>query len=143
MVEKYLKLNEHQRTLFWLIVIGVVGFIGLCPFFFFYQDKGYSYPMGWLLGTLAEILSFFTIIKMSEALLPTEEEPNPRPTKIILYVALRFLIYIAVLVIAAICTWTNWFGGFDMFNFWMTFVGLLPIQVLLVIRGLKSKRAIR
>ena len=62
MVEKYLKLNEHQRTLFWLIVIGVVIFIGLCPFFFFYEDKGYSYPMGWLLGTLAEILSFFTII---------------------------------------------------------------------------------
>ena len=143
MVEKYLKLNEHQKSLFWLLVIGVVAFIGMCPFFFFYEDKGYSYPMGWLLGTAAELLSFYTIIKMSEALLPTEENPNPSAARVIIFVALRFLIYIAVLVIAAICTWTDWFGGFDMFNFWMTFVGLLPIQVLLVIRGLKSKRAVR
>ncbi len=144
MVQKYLKLNEHQKSLFWLLVIGVVAFIGMCPFFFFYEDKGYSYPMGWLLGTAAELLSFYTIIKMSEALLPTGENPNPgNPARIIIFVALRFLIYIVVLVIAAICTWTDWFGGFDMFNFWTTFAGLLPVQVLLVIRQLKAKRITR
>ena len=138
MVEKYLKLNEHQKTLFWLAIIGGVVFVGLCPLFFFYEAKGFSYPLGWLLGTAAEILSFYTIIKMSEALLPTEENPNPSAAKVIIFVALRFLIYIVVLVIAAICTWMpSWFGGFNMFNFWTTFVGLLPVQVYLFIRHLK------
>lgn len=141
MVEKYLKLNEHQKTLFWLAAIGGVVFVGLCPLFFFYEAKGFSYPLGWLLGTAAEILSFYTIIKMSEALLPTEENPNPSAAKVIIFVALRFLIYIVVLVIAAICTWVpNWFGGFNMFNFWTTFAGLLPVQVFLVISQLKAKR---
>ena len=141
MVEKYLKLNEHQKTLFWLAVIGGVVFVGLCPLFFFYEAKGFSYPLGWLLGTAAEILSFYTIIKMSEALLPTEENPNPSAAKVIIFVALRFLIYIVVLVIAAICTWMpSWFGGFNMFNFWTTFAGLLPVQVFLVISQLKAKR---
>ena len=141
MVEKYLKLNENQKTIFWLAAIGAVVFIGLCPLFFFYEIKGYSYPVGWVLGTLAEILSFWTIIKMSEALLPTEDNPNPSAARVIIFVALRFLIYIAVLVIAAICTWVpSWFGGFDMFNFWTTFAGLLPVQVFLVISQLKAKR---
>ncbi len=141
MVEKYLKLNEHQKTLFWLAIIGGVVFVGLCPLFFFYEAKGFPYPLGWLLGTAAEILSFYTIIKMSEALLPTEENPNPSAAKVIIFVALRFLIYIVVLVIAAICTWMpSWFGGFDMFNFWTTFAGLLPVQVFLVISQLKAKR---
>lgn len=141
MVEKYLKLNEHQKTLFWLAIIGGVVFVGLCPLFFFYEAKGFSYPLGWLLGTAAEILSFYTIIKMSEALLPTEENPNPSAAKVIIFVALRFLIYIVALVIAAICTWMpSWFGGFNMFNFWTTFAGLLPVQVFLVISQLKAKR---
>lgn len=141
MVEKYLKLNEHQKTLFWLAIIGGVVFVGLCPLFFFYEAKGFSYPLGWLLGTAAEILSFYTIIKMSEALLPTEENPNPSAARVIIFVALRFLIYIVVLVIAAICTWMpSWFGGFDMFNFWTTFAGLLPVQAFLVISQLKAKR---
>ena len=141
MVEKYLKLNEHQKTLFWLAIIGGVVFVGLCPLFFFYVAKGFSYPLGWLLGTAAEILSFYTIIKMSEALLPTEENPNPSAARVIIFVALRFLIYIVVLVIAAICTWMpSWFGGFNMFNFWTTFAGLLPVQVFLVISQLKAKR---
>ena len=141
MVEKYLKLNEHQKTLFWLAIIGGVVFVGLCPLFFFYEAKGFSYPLGWLLGTAAEILSFYTIIKMSEALLPTEENPNPSAAKVIIFVALRFLIYIVVLVIAAICTWMpSWFGGFNMFNFWTTFAGLLPVQVFLVISQLRAKR---
>lgn len=141
MVEKYLKLTEHQKTLFWLAIIGGVVFVGLCPLFFFYEAKGFSYPLGWLLGTAAEILSFYTIIKMSEALLPTEENPNPSAAKVIIFVALRFLIYIVVLVIAAICTWMpSWFGGFNMFNFWTTFAGLLPVQVFLVISQLKAKR---
>ena len=141
MVEKYLKLNEHQKTLFWLAIIGGVVFVGLCPLFFFYEAKGFSYPLGWLLGTAAEILSFYTIIKMSEALLPTEENPNPSAAKVIIFVALRFLIYIVVLVIAAICTWMpSWFGGFNMFNLWTTFAGLLPVQVFLVISQLKAKR---
>ena len=141
MVEKYLKLNENQKTIFWLALIGAVGFIGLCPFFFFYQDKGFSFPMGWLLGTAAEILSFWTIIKMSEAALPRDPSAKPDPFKIVVFIILRFLIYIAVLTIAAISTFMpTWFGGFNMFNFWTTFAGLLPVQVFLFITRMRAKR---
>lgn len=141
MVEKYLKLNDNQKTIFWLAIIGAVVFVGLCPLFFFYEIKGFTYPMGWLLGTLAEILSFWTIVKMSEAVIPEDANTDPKAFKIIFYIALRFIIYIAVLTIAAICTFKpDWFGGFNMFNFWTTFVGLLPIQIYLFVSRLKSKR---
>ena len=139
MVEKYLKLYENQKAIFWLAIIGAVVFVGLCPLFFFYEIKGFSYPMGWLLGTAAEILSFWTIIKMGEAVIPTEPGVDPKPLKIIFFIALRFIIYIAVLTIAAICTFTDWFGGFSLFNFWTTFVGLLPVQVYLFISHMKRK----
>ena len=137
MVEKYLKLNENQKTIFWLAIIGAVVFIGLCPLFFFYEIKGYSYPIGWVLGTLAEILSFWTIIKMSEAAIPQEKGADPKALNIVFYIALRFILYIVVLTVAAICTFTTWFGAFSLFNFWTTFAGLLPVQIYLFVRHLK------
>ena len=141
MVEKYLKLNENQKTIFWLALIGAVVFVGLCPLFFFYENKGFSYPMGWLLGTGAEILSFWTIIKMSESVIPTDPSVDPKPLRIIFFVALRFIIYIIVLVVAAICTFkSEWFGGFNLFNFWTVFAGLLPVQVCLFISHIRNKR---
>jgi len=139
MVDKYLKLKEQEKILVWLLIFGVIGFVGLCPVFFFYQAKGYSYPLGWLLGTIAEIIGWWSIMKMGDALLPESGDPKDRRNPI-LFVVLRFAIYFAVLVIAAICTFkSEWFGGFDAFNFWTTFVALLPAQIITLVRSSKNR----
>ena len=139
MVEKYLKLNEQQKVFFWLLVIGGIGFIGLCPLFFFYNSKGYSYPLGWLIGTAAELIGWWSIMKMGDALLPESGDPKDS-RNVILYVVIRFAAYIAALVIAAICTFrSDWFGGFDGFNFWTAFVALIPAQIIALVRSSRKK----
>lgn len=139
MVDKYLKLKEQEKILVWLLIFGVIGFVGLCPVFFFYQAKGYSYPLGWLLGTIAEIIGWWSIMKMGDALLPESGDPKDRRNPI-LFVVLRFAIYFVVLVIAAICTFkSEWFGGFDAFSFWTTFVALLPAQIITLVRSSKNR----
>lgn len=143
MIDKYLKLNDEQKTLVWLLAIGAVVFVGLCPLFFFYHSKGYSYPLGWLLGTVAEIIGFWTIMKMGQALLPKEGQERDAK-KIILFVAIRFAVYVIALVLAGICTFKpEWFGGWAAFNFFATFAGLLPAQIIVLVRSLKTKKGLK
>lgn len=139
MMDKYLKFNEQQKIMFWLIVIGIIGFVGLCPIFFFYEAKGYSYPLGWLLGTIAEIIGWWSIMKMGDALLPESGDAKDS-RNVLLYVVIRFAAYIAALVVAAICTFrAEWFNGFDGFNFWMAFGAVIPAQVIALIRSSRKK----
>lgn len=143
MIDKYLKLNDEQKIMVWLIAIGAVVFVGLCPLFFFYHDKGYSYPLGWLLGTVAEIIGFWTIMKMGESLLP-EAGTDRNAKKVILFVLIRFAAYIIALVVAGICTFrSEWFGGWAAFNFFATFAGLLPAQIIVIVRSLKTKKGLK
>ena len=44
--------------------------------------------------------------------------------------SLRFVLFAAVLLVSAICTFRpDWFGGFDAFSFYTCFVAILPFPI--------------
>jgi len=132
MLDRYMALNERGKTLFWLVAIAVLGFFCLSPLFFLYSIRGFSYPLGWLIGSLAGILSYLSISKQGNALSPSS---SGSVLLVIGLMALRILLSAAVLVVSAICTFkSDLWGGFDAFSFYTAAaaVVLMPIVVLIV-----------
>lgn len=131
MVNFYLKLNRDKKVFFWLTILAIVVYLALMPLYFFGVDKGYQYPNGWLLGSLVELLSYISLIKMSNAL-TTSEKKNVG--LVVLSSFLRPLLYVLVLGASGVCTFkSEWFGGFDMFSFWTSFASLLPMPIVILI----------
>ncbi|HBE98641.1 MAG TPA: hypothetical protein DDW18_01130 [Firmicutes bacterium] len=139
MVNFYIKLNRDQKAFFWLAVLAVVVYLALMPLYFFGLEKGYQYPNGWLFGSAVELFSYFTLIKTTRAV--TKDPANRRLSLIVLTSLLRPLLYVVVLALSAICTFkSEWFGGFDMFSFWTSFAGLLPMPVVVLLTHFISIR---
>lgn len=115
--------------------LALIVFVFLSPLFFFYSFKGYSYPMGWLLGSLIELLAYWTIMKMSQALFKKEEAGHSTATSLaLLSNGFRFILYAAGLFISAICTFkSEWFGGFDAFNFYTCAAAYMPMLVIVMV----------
>jgi len=139
MVKFYIGLSQNQKALFWLILIAIIGTLVQIPLFFFYEAKGFSYPLGWILGSLTEIICYISILKFTAAMMPKGDD-----TKGIGLVAvsslLRFAAYALVLTISAICTFkSEWFSGFNAFNFFTTFAGLFPLPFVLLTLGFFKK----
>ncbi len=52
---------------------------------------------------------------------------------------MRFLLYAAVLVLSALCTFRpDLLGGFDAFNFYAAFIALLPMPFVTMFSNLRS-----
>jgi len=120
-----------------MVAIALIVFVFLVPLFFFHNaETNYpygAYPLGWLLGSVAEILAYYSLMYMSDSLF-AQKDPN-RPVTSLLAIGsagIRILIYAIVLVISGICTFkSEWFGGFNAFNFYATAAGLLPMLVVI------------
>jgi hypothetical protein len=129
----FAKLTLNQKCLFFMGALALVVFAFLCPLFFFHSEINYpmgAYPLGWLLGSVAEILAFLTLMYMSDGLFAQKEIPLiPSPSTLAMGApGFRFVLYAAVLLVSAICTFkSEWFGGFNAFNFYTTAAGLLPM----------------
>jgi hypothetical protein len=128
----FAKLTLNQKCLFFMGALALVVFAFLCPLFFFHSENNYplgAYPLGWLLGSGAEILAFLTLMYMSDTLF-AQKDPNHMITSTLALASssLRFVLYAAVLLVSGICTFkSEWFGGFNAFNFYTTAAGLLPM----------------
>lgn len=135
----YVRLSQEKKAVFWLLLIALVGFLLQTPLFFFYDLKGYSYPLGWLLGSAVEIVSYLSILRFSRAVSP-QEGSSRGALSVALSSILRFLLYGIVLVISAFCTFhSDWLGGFDAFNFFTSFGGLFPLPFVLLALGFLKK----
>ena len=132
MLTFYQKLDNDKKIFFWLSLIGLVVYLALMPLYFFGVDRGYQWPNGWLLGSLVELISYLTLLLMTNSLAKKAGEKNV--IVVILNSLLRPFLYVVVLAIAAICSFrSEWFGGFDMFGFWAVFASLMPMPIALVI----------
>jgi predicted ABC-type exoprotein transport system permease subunit len=134
MAKWYLKLNAEEKAFFLMAALALIVFVCLCPLFFFYDVKGYSYPLGWLLGSVIELLAYWTILKMSEALFKKEDAGHSTATGLALASnSLRFILYAVGLFLSAICTFkSEWFGGFDAFNFFACAAAYMPMLVIVM-----------
>ena len=122
------KLSTEGKSIAILLFLAFVPFLGMLPMFFFHDPSGYplgAYALGWLLGSLAGALSYWSIVLISRMLLSKSDAPLYAP---VLLVFARLLLYAIVLVISAICTFQpGWFGGFNAFNFYTAAAGLIPM----------------
>ena len=129
MVNFYKKLDKDHKGLFILAVIDIVIFILLLPLGFLHEDSGFkwlSVSMGWLLGSVAQLIAYGSIIFFSSIILNPNIKSNALKAVAPLTFFLRFALYIIVLAVSAICTFKkDIFGGFDLFNFWSCAVPLV------------------
>lgn len=130
----------NRKALFIMGIIAVLGFAGLSPLFFIHGAESNSYPygaypLGWLLGSVAELLAFLTLMRFSDSLFAQKDPAHSLTSALAVGSAgLRILLYAAVLVVSGICTFkSEWFGGFNAFNFYTTAAGLLPMLAVVLI----------
>lgn len=129
----YRKLSLDGKQIFWLAIFAALGLIITAPICFLNIDRSYSYFFGWLLGSAAEIIGFCTILFMGTSFEEASKGGNAKGGAVAaLFGIVRFFLYAVVLVVSAICTFrSQWFGGFDAFNFWTCFGGLVPMPFVL------------
>lgn len=138
MVNWYLKLDEKKRNLFWLSLVYLALFVCLCPLFLIYGIKGYSYPLGLLLGGLVSIFAYFSIAYQGEFLSKAEGKGT---LFVLLFMFLRIALYAAVGVLSALCTFkSELLGGFDAFSFYTAAAAMVLMPIIVLILGAISKR---
>lgn len=126
--KKWNELDAGGKTFRTLLAIAVFGFLLLAPLFLLHDEKGsYGvYPLGWLLGSVAELLGFLSMKAMVSSL----GKDGKGVLSVYLGASLRFVLFAAVLLVSAICTFRpDWFGGFDAFSFYTCFAAILPFPI--------------
>ncbi len=144
---RFRSLSSEGKAIAILLFLTVVPFLGLLPLFFFHDAGGYplgAYPLGWLLGSGAGLFAYASIVYASRYLLGGKDEKGGSLGLTLLLTFARLLVYAIVLVIAAICTFkSEWFGGFNAFNFWTAFGGLLPMSVVSIFVHFVEVKAVK
>ncbi len=126
MKKHFVDFTSTQRVCFLLAVLCLVVFAILLPFAFF-DMPGLSF--GWLLGNLISLFAYLSIVYGSKTLLSNNGAQPMALGLSVLFGSLRFIVYGAGLVLAALCTfyWKNaWL------NFWTLFAGYMPMPALVV-----------
>lgn len=137
MAKWYSKLSEKGRNLFWLSIVYLAIFLCLCPLFLYYDIKGYSYPLGVLLGGAFSVFAYFSIVYQSDMLSKGEGKGT---LLVLLFMFGRILGYAAIAVVAGICTFkSEYFGGFDAFNFYSAAGAMVFMPIMVLILGAISK----
>src|SRR5574344_1960454 len=134
----FAKLTLNQKCLFVMGMVALIVFVFLCPLFFIHRESNYpmgAYPLGWLLGSVVELLAFVSMMYMSDGLFAQKDMGHPVASALAIGSAsLRFFLYAGALLVSAICTFkSEWFGGFNAFNFYTTAAGLLPMLFVILL----------
>lgn len=95
LVEKYRSWDDHQKNLFILIVIAVVGLLACVPFIFL---DNIGVLLGWALGSVVNIIAFVTIWKGSASLL--RQTDSNRGYLALIGAFLRIALYLGALLLS-------------------------------------------
>jgi hypothetical protein len=143
-VKKFLEMDAVHRALWIMIAVAVVVFVCLCPLFLLKSEDNYpyvAYPFGWLLGSVIEILAYLTIIKMSKSLLTKKADHPVTMGLALLSGSLRMFLWASGLLVSAICTFkSEWFGGFNAFNFYTCAIAYLPMLFIVLLTQFSANR---
>lgn len=146
LVKRFVAMSPEGRSLVILAFLTIVPFLAMLPLFFFHAADGYplgAYPLGWLLGSLAGLAAYYTMTFGARALLRKDDIPARGLALTLAFNFLRTFLYAAVLIIAGICTFrSEWFGGFNAFNFWTAFGGLIPLTVVSILTHFVEPRLV-
>lgn len=132
LLERYEKLSPEWKNVVILACIGLIGAAASC-FFILLPDIGIGAPLGFLAGSLTSILAYYSIVYMSRNLLKARHNAS-NAAKVVAFMLARYVLYGAVLFLAAMCTF-RWYNHF--FNFWFVFAGMMPLYPVLIIASLR------
>lgn len=134
MVKWFAKLSSEKKDLFILVAVGLIVFVCLCPLFLISQG---AWPLGWILGSAIDVVSYITIVKFTTGLLSADSSKKGGVFVSIMTSGLRYFLYAAGLIVAAICTFKpEWFGGFAAFNFYACALAYLPMPIVILVSNL-------
>lgn len=137
LIKRFLRLSAEGKSIVILAFLTIVPFLAMLPLFFFHAGDGYplgAYALGWLLGSATGLLAYASMTFGARAILRKGDIPSGSLLMAVGFNFVRILLYAAVLIVSGICTFqSEWFGGFNAFNFWTAFGGLIPLTVVSVL----------
>lgn len=141
MAKWYVKLDRDHKTLFWIGMFAFAVLVGLTPLFLLHGFNGVSYPLGWLLGSVAGLLAVLSVFRLPKSVFSYGDSSK----NVVLLWLFRIILYVFVLAISALCTFKSaWLGGYSAFNFYTAFLGLFaPFCILGIFRFVSSHKKIR
>lgn len=135
MSERYRTWSVEQQNLFLLGWIGLLG-SACCCFLILIPEVGLGGPLGFLVGSIAEVFSYYSIIFTSRSLLSPEQGKSKNVWVTVLMMVARFLLIIGVLILGGFSTF-RWHSRF--FCFWTVMAALLPVYPLIGVRAILNK----
>ena len=112
--------------------MAVFGIVSTVPFIFL---DNVGVMLGWILGSIINLIAYITIVRGSNALLHAGSNGKVGLLAALGFV-LRLMLYAAGLTLAAFCTF-RWNSHF--LHFWFVFAAMLPIYPILIITTLLNK----
>lgn len=138
MVKWFAKLSSEKKDLFIIVAVGLIVFVCLCPLFIIFQG---AWPLGWLLGSVIDVVAYITIVKFTTGLLSNDPSKKAGVAISTLASGGRYVLYAAGLIVAAICTFKpEWFGGFAGFNFYACALAYLPMPIVVLVSNLMRNK---
>lgn len=139
LVDWYNKRSEEGRNIFLLVLIAIAGFAATFIFFFLNNP---GVPLGFLFGSLIEIIAYITIVKSAKFMLDPNGLSRKKALLAPLFMVMRFLLYAGGLVLGAFATYRWGSMSCSYLNFWAVFAGYMPMVVILLFTTLyRLKRA--
>lgn len=131
-VERYNALSTEAKNLVILIIIGVFGTLVCIPLALL-PEVGLGGPLGFLLGSILELFSYWTICRATAMLLSKERSKPGSTAFVVVCYFLRLALIGGALVLASFCTF-RWKAPY--LYVWTVFAALLPVYPVLIINTL-------
>lgn len=128
LAKAYSSWSDERKNFMILVIIALVGFAVFC-FGFFMNNPGL--PLGWLLGSVIELICYVTIVKGSSFILDGSGD-SKRGLLGAAFGTLRLVLYAAGLVVGGFCTysWGTVSNGYC--NIWTVFGAYLPVLFVVI-----------
>ena len=135
-VERFKTLDIEIQNLIILALIGVFGTL-ICIPLALLPNVGLGGPLGFLLGSILELFSYWTICRATAVLLgKTRTKPGATAFVVICYF-LRLALIAGALVLAGFCTF-RWDAHY--LYIWTVFASLLPVYPVLIVNTLRHTK---
>lgn len=137
LTERFNKLSDLAKNFAILSIIGVLGTLVCIPLALI-PAVGLGGPLGFLLGSLLELFSYWTIVRGSDVILSKEKSKPANVVLVVVFYVLRLGLIAGALILAGFCTF-RWDAHY--LYIWTVFAGLLPVYPYLIVSTLAHKGA--
>ena len=130
LTEWYNKTSDTKKNLF---LLGLITFAGFAATFIFFFNNNPGVPLGWLLGSIIELICYLSIVKGTAFMLDPSSLDRKKGYLAPLFMFMRLGLYAGGLILAGFATFRWGSMSSSYLNFFAVFAGYMPMVVLLLI----------